>query len=156
MFPDVEFEPAFGVRGRPGWSPGRLALVTVLQMAEDLTDRQAADAVRERLSWQYALGLGLDKGEHDRTPHDPTRKAAGHRPTRRVAKFDHQGHHGAQNLPAVIIRAGRGSPTYLAAASRTVPGRRRSGAAQSIGCQRIPACKIDSWAVVGPSDVEKR
>jgi len=60
VFPDVEFEPAFGVRGRPGWSPGRLALVTVLQMAEDLTDRQAAEAVRERLSWQYALGLGLD------------------------------------------------------------------------------------------------
>jgi transposase len=60
LFPDVEFEPAFGVRGRPGWSPGRLALVTVLQMAEDLTDRQAADAVRERLSWQYALGLGLE------------------------------------------------------------------------------------------------
>jgi hypothetical protein len=48
------------VRGRPGWSPGRLALVTVLQMAEDLTDRQAAEAVRERLSWQYALGLGLE------------------------------------------------------------------------------------------------
>jgi transposase len=60
VFPDVEFEPAFGVRGRPGWSPGRLALVTVLQMAEDLTDRQAAEAVRERLSWQYALGLQLD------------------------------------------------------------------------------------------------
>jgi transposase len=59
VFPDAEFEPAFGVRGRPGWSPGRLALVTVLQMAEDLTDRQAAEAVRERLSWQYALGLGL-------------------------------------------------------------------------------------------------
>jgi hypothetical protein len=29
------------VRGRPGWSPGRLALITVLQMAENLTDRQA-------------------------------------------------------------------------------------------------------------------
>jgi transposase len=37
-----------------------LALVTVLQMAEDLTGRQAAEAVGERLSWQYALGLGLD------------------------------------------------------------------------------------------------
>jgi transposase len=60
LFPDVEFEQAFGDRGRPGWSPGRLALVTVLQMAEDLTDRQAAEAVRERLSWQYALGLQLD------------------------------------------------------------------------------------------------
>jgi hypothetical protein len=37
-----------------------LALVTVLQMAENLTDRQAADAVRDTMSWKYALGLGLD------------------------------------------------------------------------------------------------
>ena len=59
LFPDVEFAAAFGDRGRPGWSPGRLALVTVLQLAEDLSDRQAAEAVRERLSWQYALGLDL-------------------------------------------------------------------------------------------------
>lgn len=60
LFPDAEFAPGFGVRGRPGWSPGRLALVTVLQMAENLTDRQAADAVRDKMSWKYALGLKLD------------------------------------------------------------------------------------------------
>jgi transposase len=60
VFPDAEFAPGFGVRGRPGWSPGRLALVTVLQMAENLTDRQAADAVRDKISWKYALGLDLD------------------------------------------------------------------------------------------------
>ena len=56
---DELFAAAFGARGRPGWQPSRLAVVTVLQMAEDLTDRQAADAVRTRLDWQYALGLGL-------------------------------------------------------------------------------------------------
>lgn len=60
LFPDAEFAPGFGVRGRPGWSPGRLALVTVLQMAENLTDRQAADAVRDKISWKYALGLDLN------------------------------------------------------------------------------------------------
>jgi transposase len=60
LFRDAEFAPGFGVRGRPGWSPGRLALVTVLQMAENLTDRQAADAVRDKISWKYALGLDLD------------------------------------------------------------------------------------------------
>jgi transposase len=60
LFPDAEFAPAFGTRGRPGWSPGRLALVTVFQMAENLTDRQAADAVRDKISWKYALGLDLD------------------------------------------------------------------------------------------------
>jgi transposase len=60
LFPDAEFVAGFGRRGRPGWSPGRLALVTVLQMAENLTDRQAADAVRDKISWKYVLGLGLD------------------------------------------------------------------------------------------------
>ncbi|HEV8648366.1 MAG TPA: IS1182 family transposase [Actinomycetes bacterium] len=60
LFADAEFAGAFGVRGKPGWPPGRLALVTVLQMAEDLTDRQAAEAVRDKISWKYALGLGLD------------------------------------------------------------------------------------------------
>src|SRR4051794_5877861 len=60
LFSDEQFAAAFGIRGRPGWSPGRLALVTVLQMAENLTDRQAAEAVRDTLSWKYALGLGLD------------------------------------------------------------------------------------------------
>jgi transposase len=60
LFADEQFAAAFGVRGRPGWSPGRLALVTVLQVAENLTDRQAADAVRDKISWKYALGLTLD------------------------------------------------------------------------------------------------
>jgi transposase len=57
---DEDFAGAFGIRGRPGWAPSRLALVTVLQMAEDLGDRAAADAVRERMSWKYALGLSLE------------------------------------------------------------------------------------------------
>ena len=57
---DEQFAAAFGIRGRPGWSPSRLALVTVLQRAENLTDRQAADAVRARIDWKYLLGLALD------------------------------------------------------------------------------------------------
>ncbi|MFD4144688.1 IS1182 family transposase [Streptomyces sp. NPDC058572] len=63
VFPDTEFSGAFGTRGRPALSPGLLALVTVLQMTENLTDRQAADAARKDLTWKYALGLGLaDEG----------------------------------------------------------------------------------------------
>ena len=46
-------------RGRPAETPWRLALVTVLQFAEGLSDRQAADAVRGRIDWKYALGLEL-------------------------------------------------------------------------------------------------
>ena len=57
---DEEFASVFGIRGRPGWPPSRLALVTVLQRAEKLTDRAAADAVRNHLDWQYLLGLPLD------------------------------------------------------------------------------------------------
>jgi transposase len=63
---DEQFAGAYGTRGKPGWPPGRLALVTVLQMAEDLTDRQAAAAVRTRIDWKYALGLDLaDPGFDD-------------------------------------------------------------------------------------------
>ncbi len=45
-------------------SPWRLALVTVMQYAgcrpvEGLSDRQAADAVRSRIDWKYALSLEL-------------------------------------------------------------------------------------------------
>jgi transposase len=34
-------------------------LVTVFQFLGNLSDRQAADAVRGRLAWKYALGLEL-------------------------------------------------------------------------------------------------
>jgi len=64
---DEDFAAAFGVRGRPGWSPSRLALVTVLQRAENLTDRQAAESVRARIDWQYLLGLPLDDPGFDHT-----------------------------------------------------------------------------------------
>jgi transposase len=64
---DADFAAAFGVRGRPGWSPSRLALVTILQRAENLTDRQAAEAARTRLDWQYLLGLPLDDPGFDHT-----------------------------------------------------------------------------------------
>lgn len=57
---DEEFATAYGVRGRPGISPAQLAVVTVLAFTENLTDRQAADAVRARLDWKYCLGLALD------------------------------------------------------------------------------------------------
>jgi transposase len=59
VFADEAFLDAFGVRGKPGISPGQLVMVTVLQFAENLTDRQAADAVRSRIDWKYCLGLEL-------------------------------------------------------------------------------------------------
>ena len=56
---DEQFAGAYGVRGKPGWPPSRLALVTIFQKAENLTDRQAAEHVRTRIDWKYALGLDL-------------------------------------------------------------------------------------------------
>jgi transposase len=64
---DGQFAAVFGTRGRPGWSPSGLALVTVLQRAENLTDRPAAEAVRTRIDWQYLLGLSLDDPGFDHT-----------------------------------------------------------------------------------------
>jgi transposase len=49
---DETFAPLFSSRGRPAEAPWRLALVSILQYAEGLSDRQAADAVRGRLDWK--------------------------------------------------------------------------------------------------------
>jgi transposase len=59
FFTDAQFATLFPKRGRPAAAPWRLALVLVMQFAEGLSDRQAADAVRSRIDWKYALGLEL-------------------------------------------------------------------------------------------------
>ncbi|MEO3781619.1 IS1182 family transposase, partial [Micromonospora sp. B11E3] len=59
VFADERFAAAFGVRGAPATSPGVLALVTALQYAEGLTDRQAAQMVVRAIDWKYCLGLEL-------------------------------------------------------------------------------------------------
>ncbi|MFF2937080.1 transposase [Streptomyces mirabilis] len=55
LFEDEEFADLYPSDGRPVFSPGQLALVSVLQFAEDLSDRAAAQAVRTRIDWKYAL-----------------------------------------------------------------------------------------------------
>jgi transposase len=63
LFTDEAFTGLFSGRGRPAESPGMLAIVSVLQFVEGLTDAQAADAVRGRVDWKYLLGLELtDQG----------------------------------------------------------------------------------------------
>lgn len=59
LYEDQRFAPLFPTRGQPAESPGRLALVLVMQFAEGLADRQAADAVRSRIDWKYMLALDL-------------------------------------------------------------------------------------------------
>jgi transposase len=67
LFCDQDFADLFPARGQPAAAPGRLAIVTLLQFAERLPDRQAADAVRSRIDWQYVLGLELTDAGFDHT-----------------------------------------------------------------------------------------
>ena len=59
VFCDDDFAGLYPRRGQPAFAPWRLALVSVLQFREDLSDRRAADAVRSRIDWKYLLGLEL-------------------------------------------------------------------------------------------------
>ncbi|WP_171074471.1 transposase [Nonomuraea basaltis] len=59
-FADAEFAQEYGTRGRPGLSLGMLALITVLQKEENLTDRAATDRAEFGMGWKYALSLELD------------------------------------------------------------------------------------------------
>ena len=61
------FISLFPTRGQPAESPWRLALTTVMQFAEGLSDRHAADAVRSRIDWKYALSLELTDPGFDHT-----------------------------------------------------------------------------------------
>src|SRR5215471_13926217 len=60
IYEDADFADLFPKRGRAAEAPWRLALVTVLQALENLSDRQAAEMVRARLDWKYGLSLPLD------------------------------------------------------------------------------------------------
>ena len=59
LYQDAQFVALFSPTGQPAEAPARLALVLILQFAESLSDRQAADAVRGRIDWKYALALEL-------------------------------------------------------------------------------------------------
>lgn len=57
LYEDEQFVTLYPRRGQPAETPWRLALVSIMQFREGLSDRQAADAVRGRLDWKYLLGL---------------------------------------------------------------------------------------------------
>jgi hypothetical protein len=60
VFEDGAFMEAFAVRGKPGISPAQLAMVTVLQFAENLTDRvgcQLAVSQAAGDEWIYCCGV---------------------------------------------------------------------------------------------------
>lgn len=59
LYSNSQFSSLFSSTGQPALDPARLALVTVFQFMEGLSDEQAADAVRGHLAWKYALALPL-------------------------------------------------------------------------------------------------
>ena len=77
VFDDAAFADLYPRRGQPGYTPWRLALVTLLQFREGLSDRQAAEAVRARIDWKYLLALELADAGFDYTALRVPRPAAG-------------------------------------------------------------------------------
>ncbi|MFL5283229.1 MAG: IS1182 family transposase [Rhodopila sp.] len=59
VFTDADFADLYPKLGQPAYAPWRLALVTLMQFREGLSDRQAAEAVRSRIDWKYLLALDL-------------------------------------------------------------------------------------------------
>jgi transposase len=59
LFANADFQALFSPEGRPASDPARLALITIMQFAERLSDEQAADTVRNRIDWKYMLALPL-------------------------------------------------------------------------------------------------
>jgi transposase len=59
IFQNDDFAALFPTWGQPGLPPWRLALVAIMQFREQLSDRQAAEAVRARIDWKYLLSLEL-------------------------------------------------------------------------------------------------
>jgi transposase len=71
LFEDVDFSDLYGADGAPALSPNLLALVVVFAFIEDLSDREAAEAVLSRIDWKYALHLSLtDPGFDQSVLHD--------------------------------------------------------------------------------------
>lgn len=65
LFDDTDFAELFSRLGYPAVTPWRLALITIMQFLENLSDRQTAEAVRSRIDWKYLLGLELTDAGFD-------------------------------------------------------------------------------------------
>src|SRR5215208_8031906 len=67
IFCDPDFAELYPEGGQPAYPPWRLALITLMQFRESLSDRQAAEAVRARIDWKYLLALDLADPGFDHT-----------------------------------------------------------------------------------------
>ena len=60
LFDDINWDDLHALDAKPAHNLFVLAMVTIFQFAEGLADDQAAEAVRTRMDWKYALHLSLD------------------------------------------------------------------------------------------------
>ena len=65
LFTDTDFTTGafaemYSDLGQPGLSPALLTMVVILQFRHNLSDQDATQAVRDRISWKYVLGLDLE------------------------------------------------------------------------------------------------
>lgn len=72
LFADTDFTAGplagmFSGLGQPGLSPALLLMVVILQFRRNLSDREAVEALADRISWKYALSLELTDPGFDHT-----------------------------------------------------------------------------------------
>jgi transposase len=67
LYQDEDFSDLYSWKGEEGISPAQVGTVTVLQYAEGLSDRQAAEAVRSRIDWKYLLGVEIEYAGFDQS-----------------------------------------------------------------------------------------
>ena len=60
LYEYYDFNELYSELGQSAEHPARLAIVLILQFAEGLSDREAADSVRHNLLWKYLLRLPID------------------------------------------------------------------------------------------------
>jgi len=60
QYDEADYVDLYHAEGKAAISPVLLAFVTAFQYMENLSDREAAEAVRMRLDWKYALHLRLE------------------------------------------------------------------------------------------------
>lgn len=60
VFTDEMFADLYPDQGCPALSPQRLVLSLILQYVAGYSDRQTTEAIRDHISWKYALGLDLE------------------------------------------------------------------------------------------------
>ncbi len=59
IYADEQFANLYPPEGQVAEQPWRVAVVSIMQEMENYTDRQAAEAMKTRIDWKYALSLEL-------------------------------------------------------------------------------------------------